>query len=131
VKMMREMTPSESQVTTIDEYIAGFPKNIRELLEELRRVIRESAPQAEEAIRYGIPTFRLKGNLVHFAAFKHHIGFYPTPSAITTFSEELSPYKQSKGTVRFPLDTPIPYDLVRKIVKYRVEEMLEREKKKK
>lgn len=131
MKMMREMTPSESQVTTIDEYIAGFPKNIRELLEELRRVIRESAPQAEEAIRYGIPTFRLRGNLVHFAAFNHHIGFYPTPSAITAFSEELSPYKQSKGTVRFPLDTPIPYDLVRKIVKYRVEEMLEREKKKK
>jgi len=131
VKMMREMTPSESQVTTIDEYIAGFPKNIRELLEELRRVIRESAPQAEEAIRYGIPTFRLKGNLVHFAAFNHHIGFYPTPSAITTFSEELSPYKQSKGTVQFPLDRPIPYDLVRKIVHYRVEEMLEREKKKK
>jgi uncharacterized protein YdhG (YjbR/CyaY superfamily) len=117
---------SESQFRTIDEYIAGFPENVRDILEELRQVIRQAAPQAEEAMRYGIPTFRLNGNLVHFAAFKKHIGFYPTPSAIETFKEELSPYKQAKGSVQFQIDKPMPYDLIRKIVKYRVEESLEK-----
>jgi uncharacterized protein YdhG (YjbR/CyaY superfamily) len=126
--MMREMIPSPGQIKTMDTYIAEFPENVRELLEELRRVIRESAPQAEETIRYGIPTFRLNGNLVHFAAFKKHIGFYPTPSGISAFSEELSPYKHSQGAVQFPLDKPVPYDLVRKIVHYRVKENLERKK---
>ena len=128
---MTDRDKSKGQVTTIDEYIAGFPKNVRDILEELRRVIRKEAPQAEEAIRYGIPTFRLHGNLVHFAAFTHHIGFYPTPSAISAFSRELSAYEQAKGTVRFPIDKPLPYDLVRKIVKYRVEESLKKAKKKK
>lgn len=117
---------SESQFRTIDEYIAGFPENVRDILEELRQVIRQAAPQAEEAMRYGIPTFRLNGNLVHFAAFKKHIGFYPTPSAIETFKEELSPYKQAKGSVQFLIGKPMPYDLIRKIVKYRVEESLEK-----
>ena len=120
---------SKSQFRNIDEYIAGFPENVRDILEELRQVIRQAAPQAEEAMRYGIPTFRLNGNLVHFAAFKNHIGFYPTPSAIETFKEELSPYKQAKGSVQFPIDKPIPYDLVQKIVEYRVEESLESKKK--
>ena len=120
---------SEGQFRTIDEYIAGFPEHVRDILEELRRVIRQAAPQAEEAMRYGIPTFRLNGNLVHFAAFKHHIGFYPTPSAIEAFKEELFPYKQSKGSVHFPMDKQMPYDLVRKIVTYRVAENLERGKK--
>ena len=120
---------SEGQFRTIDEYIAGFPENVRDILEELRRVIREAAPRAEEAMRYGIPTFRLNGNLVHFAAFRHHIGFYPTPSAIGAFKEELSSYKQAKGSVQFPIDKPIPYDLVRKIVQYRVEESQESKKK--
>jgi len=120
---------SKRQFRTIDEYIAGFPEHVRDILEELRRVIREAAPRAEEAMRYGIPTFRLNGNLVHFAAFRHHIGFYPTPSAIEAFKEELSSYKQAKGTVRFPIDKPIPYDLVRKIVQYRVEESQESKKK--
>jgi uncharacterized protein YdhG (YjbR/CyaY superfamily) len=125
VKKRMDMVTPKGQFTTIDEYIAEFPENIRDMLEGLRQVIRESAPGAKEAIRYGIPTFRLNGNLVHFAAFKHHIGFYPTPSAISAFSQELAPYKQAKGSVRFPTDKPIPYDLVRKIVKYRVEESLE------
>ena len=120
---------SKSHLRTIDEYISEFPENVRLILEELRRVIREAAPQAEEAMRYGIPTFRLNGNLVHFAAFKHHIGFYPTPSAIEAFKEELFPYKQAKGSVQFPMDKQMPYDLVRKIVTYRVAENLERGKK--
>ena len=120
---------SKHQFRTIDEYIAGFPENIRDILEELRRVIREAAPRAEEAMRYGIPTFRLNGNLVHFAAFKHHIGFYPTPSAIEAFKEELSSYKQAKGSVRFPIDKPLPYDLIRKIVQYRVDESQDSKKK--
>ena len=120
---------SKSQFRTIDEYIAEFPENVRDILEELRRVIRKAAPQAQEAMRYGIPTFRLNGNLVHFAAFKNHIGFYPTPSGIEAFKEELSPYKQAKGSVQFPIDMPMPYDLIQKIVKYRVDENLESKKK--
>ena len=122
---------SKSQFRTIDEYIAEFPENVRDILEELRRVIRQAAPQAQEAMRYGIPTFRLNGNLVHFAAFKNHIGFYPTPSAIEDFKEELSSYRQAKGSVQFPIDKQIPYDLIKKIVKYRVEESLESKKKEK
>ena len=89
-------------------------------------MIRDSAPNAEEAISYQMPTFKLNGNLVCFAAFKNHIGFYPKPSVIETFGKELSNYKVSKGTIRFPLDKPIPFDLVRKIVKYRVKENLEK-----
>jgi uncharacterized protein YdhG (YjbR/CyaY superfamily) len=116
---------------TMDEYIAEFPKEVRDVLEELRRVIRESAPQAQEAMRYGIPTFRLNGNLVHFAAFKNHIGFYPTPSAINAFHTELSSYKLAKGTVQFPTGEPIPFDLVRKIVRYRVKENTEKKNRKK
>jgi uncharacterized protein YdhG (YjbR/CyaY superfamily) len=125
------METSRSQFKTMDEYIAEFPKNVRDTLGELRRVIRESAPEAEEAMSYGIPTFKLNGNLVHFAAFKNHIGFYPTPSAIDAFIKELSRYKLAKGTVQFPIDEPIPFDLVRKIVRYRVNENIERRKKKK
>ena len=111
---------------TIDEYIAAFPEDVRKELEKLRRVIRGSAPRAEEAIAYGIPTFRLNGNLVHFAAFKGHISFFPTSSPIPVFKKELAPYKLSKGTIRFPLDRPIPYDLVKKIVRYRVRENLDK-----
>jgi uncharacterized protein YdhG (YjbR/CyaY superfamily) len=97
---------------TIDEYIAMFPTDVQKILENLRQLIRETAPEAEETIDYGIPTFKLNGNLVHFAAFKNHIGFYPAPSGIEAFKKELSLYKQSKGTVQFPLDKPIPIDLV-------------------
>jgi len=117
------MATSKSQFKTIDEYIARFPKDVRDVLEELRRVIRESAPKAEETISYGIPTFDLNGrHLVHFAAYKNHVGFYPTPSAIEAFKKELSAFRTSKGTVQFPLDKPIPFDLVKKIVKFRVKE---------
>jgi uncharacterized protein YdhG (YjbR/CyaY superfamily) len=125
------MAMSRSQFKTVDEYIAGFPKNIRDVLEELRRIIRESAPEAEETISYGIPTFDLNGkHLVHFAAYKSHVGFYPTSSGIKAFKKELSPFKTSKGTVQFPLDKPIPFDLVKKIVKFRVKENESKEKRK-
>jgi uncharacterized protein YdhG (YjbR/CyaY superfamily) len=113
-------------ITTMDEYIAQFPKNVRDILEELRKVIHETAPGAEEAMRYGIPTFRFRGNLVHFAAFKNHIGFYPAPSAINAFTEELSKYKLSKGTVQFPINEPLPFALVREIVRYRLKENRDR-----
>lgn len=112
---------------TMDKYIAAFPNNIQEILKKLRQTIRESAPNAEETVRYGIPTFRQNGNLVHFAAFKRHIGFYPTPSVIAAFKKELSAYKQAKGSVRFQIDEPIPFGLVKKIVKYRVKENESRE----
>ena len=116
------MQGSRKQSKTIDGYISSFPKNVRDTLEELRRVIRELAPEAEETIDYGIPTFKLNGNLVHFAAFKNHIGFSPTPSAIEAFKKELAPYNQAKGSVQFPLDKPIPFNLVKEIVKFRVKE---------
>ena len=108
---------------TIDEYIAAFPKDIQSILQELRQVIRDAAPEAKETISYQMPTFKLNGNLVSFAAWKDHIGFYPAgPSAIRAFKKELSPFRQSKGTIHFPLDKPIPFELVRKIVKFRVKQ---------
>jgi uncharacterized protein YdhG (YjbR/CyaY superfamily) len=110
----------------IDEYIASFPKDIQEILEKLRTTIRKAAPDAEEIINYQIPTFTLKGNLVHFAAFKKHIGFYPTSTGIEVFKKELSDYEGAKGSVKFQLDKPIPFDLISKIVTYRVKENLER-----
>jgi uncharacterized protein YdhG (YjbR/CyaY superfamily) len=113
---------------TIDDYIGIFPPDIQEILQNLRRTIREIVPEAEEAIRYGIPTFRFRGNLVHFAAYRDHVGFYPGPSAIDAFREELSPYDLSKGTIRFPIDKPVPLDLVRRIVQYRVKEEQETKK---
>jgi uncharacterized protein YdhG (YjbR/CyaY superfamily) len=118
------MATPKKRFKTIDEYVATFPKSVQSILQELRQVIKDAAPEAEEAISYQIPTFKLNGNLVWFAAFKDHIGFYPRESAIEAFKTELSPYDVSKGTVRFPLDKPIPLDLVRKIVKYRVKENL-------
>jgi uncharacterized protein YdhG (YjbR/CyaY superfamily) len=123
------MATSRKVFKTIDEYIATFPKNVQRILEELRQAIRDSAPEAEEAISYQIPTFKLNGNLVHFAAFRNHIGFYPTSSGIEAFKEELSGYEVSKGTVRFPMNKPIPFDLVMKIVSYRVKENSDRKKK--
>lgn len=108
----------------VDECIATFPKDMQTILEKVRAVIQDAEPGAEEAISYGIPTFKLKGkNLVHFSGFAHHIGFYPTPSAITAFQKELAQYKQAKGSVQFPLDQPVPYDLIKKIVRYRVKEL--------
>ena len=111
---------------TIDEYIAGFPQDVQVILEKIRRTVREAAPDAEEAIKYQMPTFRLKGNLVHFAAFKNHIGFYPVPTGIEAFKDELSVYEGGKGSVRFPLDRPIPYDLISRIVQFRVKENLKK-----
>jgi uncharacterized protein YdhG (YjbR/CyaY superfamily) len=107
---------------TIDEYIKTFPPDIQIILEKMRQTIRKSAPEATEAISYQMPAFKLNGNLVFFAAFKNHIGFFPTPSGIEAFREELSPYTLSKGTIQFPLDKPVPFDLVKKIVIFRVKE---------
>jgi len=113
---------------TIDEYIKPFPKDVQRLLERMRQTIHRAAPEAEEAISYQIPTFKLNGNLVHFAAFKNHIGFYPTSSGIRAFKKELSKYEGSKGAVQFPLEKPIPYYLVKKIVLFRRKENLEKKK---
>lgn len=110
----------------IDEYIAGFPKEIQKILEQIRATIKKTAPEAEETISYAIPTFTLNGNLVHFAAFKNHIGFYPAPSGNEAFKKELSIYKGGKGTVQFPIDKKIPLNLITKIVKFRVKKNLER-----
>jgi uncharacterized protein YdhG (YjbR/CyaY superfamily) len=122
------MSPVMKQVNSIDEYISSYPKNIQVLLEKMRQTIKKAAPGAEEAIRYGIPTFRLNGNLVHFGGFKNHIGFYPTPAGISAFEKELASYEKSKGAIKFPLDQPIPFDLVTKIVQLRVKEVLARRK---
>jgi uncharacterized protein YdhG (YjbR/CyaY superfamily) len=113
----------------IDEYIANFPENIQEKLKNIRRIIEEAAPQAQEAISYGMPAFKLNGNLVYFAAFKDHIGFFPTSSGVRAFKKELSPYGTSKGTIRFPLEKPIPFELIKKIVEFRVNEALSKDKK--
>lgn len=121
------MATPKKRFKNIDEYVVTFPKNVQSILQELRQVIKDAAPEAEEAISYQIPTFKLNGNLVWFAAFKDHIGFYPRESAIEAFKAELSAYDVSKGTIRFPLDKPIPLDLVRKIVKYRVKENLSKQ----
>ena len=107
---------------SIDEYIADFSKEVQHILQKIRAIVKEAAPDAEEAIKYQIPTFVLSGNLVHFAAFEKHIGFYPTPSGIEQFKNELSSYKSAKGSVQFPLGSPIPYKLIEKIVKFRVKE---------
>lgn len=107
---------------TIDEYIAQYPENIQQILQKIRSVIKEAAPEASEKISYQMPTFYLNGNLVHFAAFKSHIGFYPVPTGIEKFQAELSQYKRGKGSVQFPLEETIPYDLIRRITLYRVEE---------
>lgn len=125
----RGVATSRKKIETISEYIAMFPKDARGILEELRATIRKSTPKAEETIGYGIPTFKTNGrNLVHFAAFKNHIGFYPTPSAIVAFKKELTSYKQTKGAIQFPIDNPIPFDLVKRIVEFRVRENETRKK---
>jgi uncharacterized protein YdhG (YjbR/CyaY superfamily) len=116
----------------IDEFIAGSPKNTQELLKKMRSIIQKAAPGTEEAINYGIPTFRLNGrNLVHFSGYKEHIGFYPGAAGIESFKEELSKYKTSKGTVQFPLDKPLPVGLITQIVKFRIAQEKEKEVRKK
>jgi uncharacterized protein YdhG (YjbR/CyaY superfamily) len=116
------MDANKGSIASIDEYIAGFAPDVQETLQTLRMVIREEAPDAVERIAYQMPTFFLHSNLVHFAAFPHHIGFYPTPSGIEAFQQELSVYKGAKGSVQFPIDQPLPYDLIRRIVRFRVAE---------
>ena len=118
------MKTTKTAPQTVDEYIAGFPTDIQDVLQKIRKTIHEAAPEATEKISYQMPTFFLKGNLVHFAAFKEHIGFYPVPTGIEKFKKELSVYKQGKGSVQFPLDQPMPYELITKIVKFRVKENL-------
>ena len=116
------MTTLKAWYTTIDEYIGLYPQNIQMMLSELRNIILSIAPASEEAIGYGIPTFKLNGiNLVHFATFKNHIGFYPTPEPIVAFKKELTQYKQAKGSIQFPLDKSLPIDLIKRIVKFRTE----------
>lgn len=117
------MKKSESQPSAIDDHISGSPEGVREVLEQIRATIRKAAPEARETIKYGIPTFVLGENLVHFAAFKKHIGFYPTPSAIEAFRDQLSAYKSAKGSVRFPLASPMPLKLVEQMVRFRVREV--------
>ncbi len=113
--------PPMRDFKSVDEYIAAAPKNVQTILQDLRKVIKEAAPDAEETISYKMPAFKQNGVLVYFAAFKDHIGFFPTGEGVDAFKEELKGYKTSKGTIQFPYDKPIPYDLVRKIVKHRIE----------
>jgi len=119
------METSRKRFKTIDEYIETFPEDVQSILEKIRQTIRKAAPDAEEAISYQIPTFKLNGrNLVHFAAWEKHISFYPIPSGTESFEKELSPYIKGKGTIQFPLNKPVPYDLVEKIVMFRAKENL-------
>ncbi len=115
-------------ITTIDDYIKGYPKEVQTLLNQMRKTISKAAPKAEEAIKYGIPTYVLEGNLVHFGGAKKHIGFYPGAKAIIAFKKQLTQYNTSKGTIQFPLDQPLPLDLVTEIVKFRIKDNLEKAK---
>jgi uncharacterized protein YdhG (YjbR/CyaY superfamily) len=118
VMKMSPTTPRD-----IDEYIAGFPQDVQEKLEKIRMTIRKAAPGAEETISYQIPTFNLKGKyLIYFAAYKKHIALYPAPIGVEEFKEDIAPYESEKGTLQFPLDKPIPFNLIRKIVRYRAKE---------
>lgn len=120
------MKTKEQTISTIDEYIAAFPVEVQKKLQEMRAAIKAAAPNASEKISYQMPTFVLNGNLVHFAAFKNHLGFYPVPTGIDKFKKELAAYKTSKGAVQFPLDKPLPLALIRRIVKFRVAENLKK-----
>jgi uncharacterized protein YdhG (YjbR/CyaY superfamily) len=120
------MKIEQSTPKNIDEYIAGFPPDVQEILEKIRMAIRKAAPDAAETIKYQMPTFTLKGNLVYFAAFKKHIGFYPRATGNAEFKQALSVYEGAKGSYKFPLDKPMPFDLIGKIVQFRVKENLAR-----
>ena len=124
------MIAKNSTPATVDEYISAFPKDVQQILQSVRSAIRKAAPHAEETINYQMPTFKLNGNLVHFAGYKNHIGFYPAPSGIQEFSKELSVYKGAKGSVQFPLSEPMPLTLIGKIVKFRVTEAKKNDDKK-
>ncbi len=120
------MSPTRTSPRDVDEYIAGFPKDVQAVLLRVRKTIRSAAPAAEEKISYQIPTYALKGSFLSFAAYKKHIGIYPAPTGSERFNKELSAYRAEKSTVRFPLDGPIPYDLITEIVKLRVKDNLKR-----
>ena len=120
------MKAKQQQPTTIDDYIADFPDDVQVLLEKVRATIRKAAPKAEEALKYGIPTFVLNGNLIHFGGYKNHIGLYPGSKPVEEFKEELAGYEVSKGTVRFPLDKRIPFGMIGKITKFCVQRNLEK-----
>lgn len=125
------MAMMNKNIKDINTYLVDFPEVVQYMLQDIRETIAKAAPKATEAISYGIPTFRLEGNLVHFAGYKNHIGFYPGAGAIEHFKKELTAYKLSKGTVQFPLDKPVPLGLISKIVKFRVKQSLEKAKLKK
>ena len=116
------------QFKTIDEYIDAFPEEVQQRLRAVRQVIRDTAPEAQETIKYGMPTFTFHGNLVYFGAFKNHIGLYPTSSPMEAFREQLAPYKSSKGSIKFPMDQPLPLPLIRDIVAFRVRENAEKQR---
>ena len=116
------MEGNKVKFNSIDEYIGLYPSEVQDILTTLRKVIKESAPEATEKISYQMPTFAMHGNLVHFAAFKKHIGFYPAASGVAAFTDELVEYKTSKGAIQFPIDKPLPYELIREIVQFRVDE---------
>jgi uncharacterized protein YdhG (YjbR/CyaY superfamily) len=115
--------------TTIDEYIAAFPQDIQQILQQVRATIKEAAPEAKETISYAMPAFTFHGNLIYFAGYKNHIGLYPTPAGIDEFKDDLSRYKGAKGSVQFPLDEPMPLDLITRITKFLVKRNLEKAKK--
>jgi uncharacterized protein YdhG (YjbR/CyaY superfamily) len=120
------MSTQQTPAKDIDDYIAGFPPDVRDILQKIRTTIKRAAPDAQETIKYGMPTFTLEGNLVHFAAFKKHIGFFPPVRGDEEIKKEASVYEGPKGNLRFPLDAPIPYTLIGKAVKLRAKENLER-----
>jgi uncharacterized protein YdhG (YjbR/CyaY superfamily) len=115
------MTPAK--ISGIDQYIAGFPEETRNILTKIRMIAREAAPEAQETIKYGMPTFTLTGNLIHFAAYKKHIGLYPAPSADESLNKEIAVYRSAKSSLRFPIDEQIPYDLIKKVIKSRIIEI--------
>jgi uncharacterized protein YdhG (YjbR/CyaY superfamily) len=119
---------TKKSFTSIDEYIESFPQETQKILQEIRATIKAAAPQAEEKISYQMPTFFLNGNLIHFAAFKNHIGLYPTPSGTEAFKEEIAKYKAAKGSIQLPIDEPMPLKLISRIVKFRVAENLQKVK---
>lgn len=119
-----------TEIKSIDQYIATQPDDVAAILEKVRATIRNVIPEVEETINYGIPTFKYHGNLVHFAGYKNHIGFYPGASGVEAFTSEIKPYNTSKGTIQFQLNEPIPYDLIAKITTFRVQQNLEKKKKK-
>jgi uncharacterized protein YdhG (YjbR/CyaY superfamily) len=125
------MATAPTKPKDIDEYIASFPKDVQEILEKIRITVRKAAPEAEETIKYRMPTFVLRGNLVYFAAFKNHIGFYPPPTGLEKYKNEIAAYAGPKGSLIFPFDKPMPYDLIGEIVTFRVKENLERAEAKK